>query len=200
MSQPEAGPSAETALRTLTHDLRNALGPIRTAAFLLRGRVGQDPEAERLRGVIQRQAEVMAALLDASQNPAPAPLDLSPGRALRLLIIDDDPHDRELLGCQLERDGHEILQASGGLEGVGLALSERPDCVLIDLELPDLPGLEVAEQIRAGAGKAMVLVALTGHSDESTRNQALACGFDRFVVKASDPGLLLALLRGPLKC
>jgi CheY-like chemotaxis protein len=203
----------------VAHDLRNPLGPIRTAVFLLKAKGALDPQVETLRLIIERQTELLARLVDgmvegaqAAQNAwssplepgvdarlqavpepwAPAPATPAP-RPLRVLLIDDDDPDRLLHEMLLNQLGCEVSQAASGQAGLALALAQRPDLALIDFEMPGMDGPEVAARLRA-AGAPPFLVALTGHSHEEAIARAMAAGFDAFLVKGSDPEALVRLL------
>jgi CheY-like chemotaxis protein len=122
---------------------------------------------------------------------------------LRIVLIDDDDDSRELLGMLLASLGHEVREAASGTEGLVL-LADEPDMALVDLELPDLGGLAIAQRIRA-CGRALpvaprlepartVLVALSGHTRDADREAAHASGFDHHLAKPVDLPRLRALL------
>jgi signal transduction histidine kinase len=80
--------------------------------------------------------------------PADSTVAEDDGRHLRVLVVDDEPAPRYLLRRLLEEQGCTVLEASGGVQGLAMALSEGPDLILLDLVMPDLGGLEVADQLR----------------------------------------------------
>jgi CheY-like chemotaxis protein len=102
----------------------------------------------------------------------------------RVLIIEDNVDARETLTVALEFLGHDVLVASDGEAGLVLAREAHPDVAVIDIGLPRIDGFEVARRLRADESAADIrLVALTGYSQEETRMQAEAAGFDRFLTK-----------------
>lgn len=105
---------------------------------------------------------------------------------LRLLIVDDVPQVREDLRTALTLAGGIVVvgEASDGREAVELAVSLRPDVVVMDLEMPILNGCEAARQIKARCPSCRV-VALTVHGDDAARQRAIQAGIDHFVVKGA---------------
>jgi len=102
----------------------------------------------------------------------------------RILHIEDDPGNRLLVRKLLQAAGHTVTEAVDGLEGVQLAISERPDLVLVDLNLPGLDGYEVTLRLRGEASLAGVpIVAITAEGDRDT---SLAVGCDGFLQKPID--------------
>ena len=114
---------------------------------------------------------------------------------MRILIVDDNADGRETLAMMLGLHGHEVHEAVDGPTGVEAALAWKPDAAIVDIGLPGFDGYEVARRIRAAAkGVAIRLVALTGYGQEDDRRQALAAGFDSFLVKPADLHALQAIL------
>ena len=99
----------------------------------------------------------------------------------------------------LEALGYQVSTAATGEAGVQRALALRPDAALVDLGLPGLNGLQVAERLRAELGGDIRLVALTGYSRESDIAAALMAGFDRHLVKSGDPNTLLRAMEEILR-
>jgi len=124
--------------------------------------------------------------------PAPVAVAAPPAapgaeRRLRILIVDDNPDGRETLATMLGLHGHEVHEAEDGPSGVEEALTWKPDAAIVDIGLPGFDGYEVARRIRTAAkGVAIRLVALTGYGQEDDRRQAMAAGFDSFLVKPAD--------------
>jgi CheY-like chemotaxis protein len=117
---------------------------------------------------------------------------------VRVLIVEDDDDSRDMLGELIALLGHEALGAANATEALRQAREAEPSVALVDLDLPDIGGCELARRLRAcPAGPSMRLIALTGFSDEPTRKIALEAGFDEFVVKPLMPDALEALLSGP---
>jgi signal transduction histidine kinase len=102
----------------------------------------------------------------------------------RILHIEDDPANRLLVRKLLQAAGHEVIDAADGLEGVRLACAQRPDLVLVDLNIPGLDGFEVALRLRGEPSLAGVpIVAITAEGDRET---SLAVGCDGFLQKPID--------------
>src|SRR5262245_56165738 len=99
----------------------------------------------------------------------------------RILHIEDDPANRLLVRKLLQNVGHEVIDAADGLEGVRIACAQRPDLVLVDLNIPGLDGFEVALRLRSEPSLAGVpIVAITAEGDRET---SLAVGCDGFLQK-----------------
>jgi signal transduction histidine kinase len=102
----------------------------------------------------------------------------------RVLHIEDDPRNRLLVRKLLSADGHEIIDAADGLEGVRLAIAQRPDLVLVDLNIPGLDGYEVTLRLRGEpALHGVPIIAITAEGDKET---SFAVGCDGFVQKPID--------------
>ena len=102
----------------------------------------------------------------------------------RVLHIEDDPKSRLLVKKLLSAAGHTVIEAETGLEGIRRAGSERPDLVLVDINVPDLDGYEITLRLRGMASMAGVpIVAITAEGDRMT---SLAVGADGFIAKPLD--------------
>src|SRR5277367_1269190 len=102
----------------------------------------------------------------------------------RILHIEDDPANRLLVRKLLQAAGHEVVDAADGLEGVRMACAQRPDLVLVDLNIPGLDGFEVALRLRGEPSLSGVpIVAITAEGDRET---SLAVGCDGFLQKPID--------------
>jgi signal transduction histidine kinase len=102
----------------------------------------------------------------------------------RVLHIEDDPRNRLLVRKLLSADGHEVIDAADGLEGVRLALAQRPDLVLVDLNIPGLDGYEVTLRLRTEASLTRTpIIAITAEGDKET---SFAVGCDGFLQKPID--------------
>jgi two-component system, cell cycle response regulator DivK len=110
----------------------------------------------------------------------------------RILIVEDNELNRDVLSRRLRRHGYEVLIAAAGLEGLRLAGEARPDLVLMDLGMPDIDGWECARRLKAErVTSAIPIIALTAHAMVGDREKALDAGCDDFDTKPIDfPGLL----------
>src|SRR5271165_7651039 len=111
----------------------------------------------------------------------------------RVLHIEDDPRNRLLVRKLLAAEGHEVVDAADGLEGVRMACAQRPDLVLVDLNIPGLDGFEVALRLRGEPSLAGVpIVAITAEGDRDT---SFAVGCDGFIQKPIDARSFAQLVR-----
>lgn len=106
---------------------------------------------------------------------------------LTILVVEDYEDTSLAMRLALERRGYHILEASDGEQAVEVAARERPDIVLMDLQLPVLDGLAATERIRAVPElNNTVIVAVTAHNEGDYRSRALAAGCNAFVSKPID--------------
>ncbi|WP_104167594.1 response regulator transcription factor [Arthrobacter sp. SX1312] len=101
------------------------------------------------------------------------------------LIVEDDPDIRELLATTLRMNGFRVIEASTGLEGLAALKEHRPDLITLDLNLPDLDGVEVCRQSRSLSDAYIVMV--TARQDEIDRLIGLEIGADDFIGKPFSP-------------
>ena len=114
-----------------------------------------------------------------------------------VLIVEDEQKIRDLVRRYLERDGHVVLSTGSGAEAIAMAADARPDLVVLDLGLPDVPGAEVAHELRAVADVPIVM--LTARSDEEDRIAGLELGADDYVTKPFSPRELALRVRAVLR-
>lgn len=111
----------------------------------------------------------------------------------KLLIADDESGVRSLVRMTLESDEYEILEASDGMEVLGLARERLPDLVLLDVMMPRLSGFEVCRALKADPATAgIIVVMLTARAGEFDREQGGMAGADDYLTKPFSP---LALMR-----
>jgi two-component system, cell cycle response regulator DivK len=110
----------------------------------------------------------------------------------RILIVEDNELNRDVLSRRLRRQGYEVLIATAGLDGLRQATDARPDLILMDLGMPDIDGWECTKRLKAEAvTSAIPIIALTAHAMLGDRQKALDAGCDDFDTKPIDfPGLL----------
>ncbi len=102
----------------------------------------------------------------------------------RILLVEDNEMNRDMLCRRLERRGFEVVIAVDGAEGVALAKSSDPDIVLMDMSLPVMNGWEATRAIKADpATSGMPVIALTAHSMPGDREKAMEAGCDDYDVK-----------------
>jgi two-component system cell cycle response regulator len=113
----------------------------------------------------------------------------------RILVIEDNPDNRELMRYLLTSFGYEPIVASSGHEGVEMAQAEPPDIVLLDLHMPGMDGYEAARRIRELPDLAETpIVAVTAIAMLGDRDAVLARGFDGYISKPIAPELLRSQL------
>ncbi|HTV24106.1 MAG TPA: response regulator [Polyangiaceae bacterium] len=130
----------------------------------------------------------LPSLVADEQRPTPPPRAL-PSRATprRILIVEDNTDVRDGLVELCQMWGHEVFTAGDGLEGVRVALEQRPDVAFVDIGLPGIDGYEVARRVRAdGPCGELLLVALTGYGSKEQKALAVESGFDHHLVKPVD--------------
>jgi len=127
-------------------------------------------------------------------SPAARRPTRTPTTRRRVLVIEDNDDARDVLKTLLVREGHEVLEARDGADGVRLLITERPEVALIDIGLPVMDGYEVARTARRQGDHSTLLVALTGYGQAEDRQRSYDAGFDDFVVKPVDPARLTQIL------
>ena len=115
----------------------------------------------------------------------------------KVLIVDDEPNIREVVGLYLRRDGHEEVSAADGEEALSIFGSAVPDLVVLDLMLPKVGGLEVCRRMRAE--RRVPLIMLTARGEEEERIVGLSLGADDYVVKPFSPRELAARVAAVLR-
>jgi two-component system, cell cycle response regulator DivK len=115
----------------------------------------------------------------------------------RILIVEDQEDLRAILRDLLTASGYTIIEAVDGGEGVAKARSDRPDLVLMDIQLPVLDGYEATRQIKALPGLAATpIIAVSSFAMKGDEEKARASGCDDYVTKPYSPVQLLGVIRG----
>jgi CheY-like chemotaxis protein len=118
---------------------------------------------------------------------------------LRVLVLDDDRDSADSLAVLLRVWGHDICVAYDGLTTLELARIHRPDVAILDLRLPGMDGIEVAERLhRQPESRDTVLIAITGLRKAEIQQHSAACAFAHYLRKPADPDQLRDLLVGLL--
>ena len=114
----------------------------------------------------------------------------------RILIVEDQEDNRKILRDLLTSAGYEPIEAATGEEGVSLAGTERPDLILMDIQLPGLDGYEATRQIKANpALRQTPVIAVTSYALSGDDVKAREAGCDAYVTKPFSPRSLLAKIR-----
>ena len=102
----------------------------------------------------------------------------------KILVVEDNEMNRDMVGRRLERRGYEVVVAVDGQEGVDMARSENPDLILMDLSLPVLNGWEATRQLKQDTKtNGIPIIALTAHAMASDRESAIEAGCDDYDTK-----------------
>jgi two-component system, cell cycle response regulator DivK len=118
----------------------------------------------------------------------------------KLLLVEDNEMNRDMLSRRLIRKGYEVIMAEDGAAGVALAESQRPDLILMDMSLPVMDGWEATRQIKkAVATQAIPVIALTAHAMAGDEEKALAAGCNDYETKPVDLPRLLAKVEALLQ-
>ena len=110
----------------------------------------------------------------------------------KLLYVEDNEMNRDMLSRRLQRRGYEVVTAVDGESGLALTRSDAPALVLMDMSLPGIDGWEATRQLKADpATRAIPVIALTAHAMAGDREKALAAGCDDFDIKPIELDRLL---------
>jgi signal transduction histidine kinase/DNA-binding response OmpR family regulator len=151
-----------------------------------------------------REAELLAAIGSALRNGEAQPIleleadELLP-RPLRVLLAEDNRINQRVATRLLERLGHEVLVTENGQQALELLAREQVDVVLMDVQMPELDGLEATRRLReleqSRGSERLPVIAMTAHALPSDRERCLAAGMDGYVSKPIDSDSLLGALR-----
>ncbi|AGA31441.1 response regulator [Singulisphaera acidiphila] len=115
----------------------------------------------------------------------------APSRGLRILLVEDNPVNQTLATILLEKRGHKVIVACNGKEGLAAWEKQEFDLILMDVQMPEMDGLEVTACIRArerGTGRHIPIVAMTAHAIKGDREHCLQAGMDGYVSKPIEVG------------
>ena len=114
----------------------------------------------------------------------------------RILAVDDQEDNRRILRDLLTMAGYEVIEAVTGEDAVTLAEAQRPDLILMDIQLPGIDGYEATRRIKANAAlRAVPVIAVTSYALSGDETKAVAAGADAYVSKPFSPRALLAKVR-----
>jgi two-component system cell cycle response regulator DivK len=119
---------------------------------------------------------------------------------MKLLLVEDNEMNRDMLSRRLMRNGYDIVMAVDGQQAVNMAASENPDLILMDMSLPIIDGWEATRQVKSNAGTRRIpIIALTAHAMAEDKDKAMAAGCDDFDTKPVDIQRLLGKIQALLK-
>jgi DNA-binding response OmpR family regulator len=144
--------------------------------------------------LVQRARELVSRGLGAST------LEPDSSRPGKILAVDDSPTYLDALARVLREDGHDIILARSGEEALDLLMFERVECVIMDLLMPGMGGMEAARRIRSSPPtRALPIMILTGRDEPRDRRIGAEVGVDEFVLKSPELSMLKVQLRGLLR-
>jgi two-component system cell cycle response regulator DivK len=118
----------------------------------------------------------------------------------RILLVEDNEMNRDMLSRRLVRNGYEVTIAVDGQQGVDMALSQPPDLILMDMSLPVIDGWEATRRIKANdATRQVPVIALTAHAMAGDREKAIEAGCDDYDTKPVEITRLLSKIAALLE-
>jgi two-component system cell cycle response regulator DivK len=118
----------------------------------------------------------------------------------KILLVEDNEMNRDMLLRRLQREGYEVIAAVDGEEGVAMARSETPELILMDISLPRLDGWEATRRIKAAPETQPIpVIALTAHAMAGDREKSLEAGCDDYDIKPIDFHRLLGKIKSLLE-
>lgn len=142
-------------------------------------------------------ARLVAVLRGRTAQPASSAGVLSPKR---ILVVDDSPTYLNTLASELQIEGYDVVLAHSGEECIAMLGAQPVDCILLDLEMPGVSGIEACRRIKAAPGlREIPLIIMTSRDDRPAMIEALGNGADDFIPKSSDFEVLKARVRAQLR-
>jgi CheY-like chemotaxis protein len=118
----------------------------------------------------------------------------------RILLVDDSLLSRKIASAALVGGGFDVLEAENGQQALDVALSERPELILLDLGLPDMSGCDVARHLRTAPDMHHIpIIAVTGDADQEAFEEARQAGIDDLIVKPVDRDNLVHIITSMLE-
>jgi signal transduction histidine kinase/CheY-like chemotaxis protein/HPt (histidine-containing phosphotransfer) domain-containing protein len=159
-------------------------------------------QSDLLDAILAALARPLSAMADAGRTRHEAthlgPAVTTPAHRCRILLAEDNAVNQKLAVVLLTRHGYEVVVASNGNQALAALKREPFDLVLMDLQMPELDGLETTRLIRAaeqGTGRHIPIVALTAHAMKGDRERCVAAGMDRYLAKPIRPVELIHVLQ-----
>jgi adenylate cyclase len=221
-ADPQAGEDATAVQERLRHDLRNPLNVIKGYGEMLLedlddlGGCALRPDLDRLQAEVARLLANLDVIVDLSgreagrtgggADPASAmvsdllrtirpvePGEAGPRETGRILVVDDDASNRDLLARRLAREGHRTVEAHSGREALRILELEDVDLVLLDLVMPDMNGFQVLERLKADERlREVPVVMISGLRETDSVIRCIEAGAEDYLPKPFDPVLLRA--------
>jgi two-component system, cell cycle response regulator DivK len=119
--------------------------------------------------------------------------------AMKILLVEDNEMNRDMLSRRLERKGYQVVMAVDGAAGVAMAQTEAPDIILMDMSLPVLDGWEATRRIKADESTRLIpVIALTAHAMAGDREKAISAGCEDYDTKPIELPRLLGKIEALL--
>jgi two-component system, cell cycle response regulator DivK len=119
----------------------------------------------------------------------------------RVLVVEDNAINCYMITFLLKKNGYTVIKARDGKTGVALAIKEKPDFVIMDIQLPDINGLEATRRIRESeANGDLPIIALTSYAMVGDKEKALKAGFIGYIEKPIEPNNFLNTIESILNC
>jgi CheY-like chemotaxis protein len=118
----------------------------------------------------------------------------------KILLVEDNEMNRDMLSRRLQRKGHQVLVALDGVQGVEVAQSQNPDLILMDMSLPIMDGWQATQQLKAAPETSGIpIIALTAHAMAGDREKCLEVGCDDYDTKPVEFSRLLSKIQALLE-
>jgi CheY-like chemotaxis protein len=118
----------------------------------------------------------------------------------KILIVEDNPMNRDMLSRRLIRSGHLVVMAADGRQGITSAQTESPDLILMDMSLPEIDGWEATRRLKSDKSTRRIpVIALTAHAMSSDRQKCMEAGCDDYDTKPVDYQRLTAKIQAVLQ-
>ena len=118
----------------------------------------------------------------------------------KILIVEDNEKNMYLISFILKKNGYEVIEATSGEQGVELAIKEKPDMIIMDLQLPGADGLEATRRIRKSEVDGEIpIIALTSYAMAGDKDKAFAAGCTGYIEKPINPDTVLSQIEKYLK-
>jgi CheY-like chemotaxis protein len=152
-----------------------------------------------LRNVLQATVETHNGRSRDSEEGATRPRaragEKPPTRPARILLVEDDSISQEVVATLLQNHGHQVIRADNGRQALEVLARERVDLVVMDVQMPEMNGIELTAAIRArDYGKQLPILALTAHAIKGDRERFLKAGMDDYLCKPVRPNELFAAI------
>ncbi len=117
---------------------------------------------------------------------------------MKLLVVDDSATMRKIVGLTLSAAGHTFTEAENGLKAIEVLKSAEFDCIILDVNMPEMNGIEFLKAHAASDAKKVPIIVLTTQEEDSLKNEALSLGAKDFIIKPFQKEVLLAAMRAAM--